>query len=129
MGEPTFYWNTLANQRAAADPGELAGSGPQLVSIVNSGNSATVTIESPTLINGTTPPQFPPLVVKPGDCTRIVPPPQACSDLNNDRVTISGSLTPAPGFTAGTDPSSLTFPLNGTYGPFTFVTESTTDSV
>jgi hypothetical protein len=126
MGEPRFYWNTLANQLAAADPGELAGSAPQLVSIVNSGNSATVTIKSPTLINGTTPPQFPPLVVKPGDCTTMVPPPQACGDANNGRVTISGSLAPMTPFTAGIDPSALTFPLNGTY-IFNFLSASGPD--
>jgi hypothetical protein len=112
MGEPRFYWNTLANKLATVDPGELGGSAPQLVSIVDVGNTATVTIKSPTLINGTTPPKFPPLVVKPGDCTTLVPPPQACGDANNGTVTISGSLTPAP-FTPGTIPP--TFPLNGTY--------------
>jgi hypothetical protein len=122
MGEPRFYWNTLASRLAApdADAAELAGSAPQLVSIVNVGNTATVTIKSPTRINGTTLPQFPPLIVNPGDCTSMVPPPPACSDANNGKVTISGSLTPPAQFTAGTDPANLTFPLNGTY-TFTFL--------
>jgi len=127
MGEPRFYWNTLANQLATADAPELGGSAPQLVSIVNQGTSATVTIKSPTLINGTTPPQFLPLVVKPGDCTTMVPPPQACGDANNGTVTISGSLTPAPGFNHLTAPSTLTFPLNGTY-TFTFLSSSGPDN-
>jgi hypothetical protein len=114
MGEPRFYWNTLASRLAAADANDLGGSAPQLVSIVNVGNTATVTIKSPTLINGIQP-QFPPLVVKPGDCTSMVPPPQACSDANNATISISGSLTPKTPFPAGTKPSDLEFPLNGTY--------------
>lgn len=127
MGEPRFFWNTLANQLAAADAPELGGSTPQLVSIVNTGNTATVTIKSPTLIDGTTQPKFSPLVVNPGDCTNMIPTPQACGDANNATVTISGSLTPTS-FQAGTDPSMLTFPLNGTF-PFTWLSSTTANGV
>lgn len=110
MGEPRFYWGTITTPLVANDPQDLAGVMTQLTSIVDVGNTATVTIKSPSLINGV-PPQFPPLVVKPGDCNAQNPP-SVCSDANNGRVTVSGSLTPAP-FTAGTLPTS--FPLNGTY--------------
>src|SRR5579864_1274876 len=121
MGEPRFYWGTYASQLVLKDPKDLAGSMPQLISIVVCNNTTgctpgtTVTIESPTLINGVSPQS--PLFVKPGDCSGKNPP-QLCSDANSGRVTISGSLTPAP-FTPGTIPP--TFPLNGTY---TFFNES-----
>jgi len=120
MGEPRSYWSTYASQVVASDPADLAASMPQLVSIVDKSNIATVTIKSPSMINGV-PPQSPPLVLKPGDCSSTVP---TCVndaiDANEalpnppvwNRVTVSGSLTPAP-FTPGTIPP--TFPLNGTY--------------
>jgi len=110
MGEPRFYWGTVTTPLIANDFNDLAGVMTQLVSLVDVGNTATVTIKSPSLINGVAP-QFPPLVVKPGDCTAKAPP-SVCSDANNGRVTVSGSLTPAP-FTPGTLPTA--FPLNGTY--------------
>ena len=46
---------------------------------MNTGTSATVTIQSP------------PGLVNPGDCSKLTPP-AACSDANNDRVTITGAL-------------------------------------
>ena len=109
-GEPRFYWGTYNNEMVTNDVAELAGFLPQLVSIVDVNNTATITIESPSLVNGL-PPQFPPLVVKPGDCSGKNQP-QPCGDANSGRVTISGSLTTAT-FTPGTLPTI--FPLNGTY--------------
>src|SRR6185312_8350988 len=78
------------------DPQDFASSLPQLVSIVDAGSTATVTIKSPAG------------VVKPGDC------PQApgCNDLNSGRVTIAGALI-AP-LIPGTGPQPVS-PLNGTY--------------
>jgi hypothetical protein len=92
LGAPRSFWSTFGN--ALSDP-----TVPQLVSIVNSGTTATVKIQSP---QG---------VIKPGDCL-VSPAPAACSDLNSDRVTISGALT-AP-FTPGTNQQPVP-PLNGTY--------------
>jgi hypothetical protein len=97
LGEPRFYWGT-AGTAFANDP-QFASSLPQLVSIVDAGNTATVTIKSPAG------------VVKPGDCL-LAPVPPACNDLNSGRVTIAGALiapfTPGPGL-------QLAPPLNGTY--------------
>lgn len=71
LASPRSYWSTVAY--ALADP-----TIPQLVSILNTGNSAIVTLQSP---QG---------VIKPGDC----PNPQisGCGDINNDRVSITGAL-------------------------------------
>ncbi len=68
LGAPRSFWSTLANGLGAADL-------PQLVSIVNAGTTATVTITTPAG------------VVKPGDCPNGV----GCTDGNSDRVTISGA--------------------------------------
>jgi len=128
MGEPRSYWSTYASQVVARDPADLAASMPQLVSIVDKSNIATVTIKSPSMINGV-PPQFPPLVLKPGDCNSIVPTPQSCindaTDANEalpnppvwNRVTISGSMATSllPG-TSTNPPQPAPPPLNGTYG-------------
>jgi hypothetical protein len=110
MGEPRFYWSTVGSAYALNDPQELGSSMPQLVKVVVSNNTATVTIKSPSLINGVQP-LNPPLVVKPGDCSAASPPP-ACLDGNQDRVTIAGALLPGT-FTPGTTPPIS--PLNGTY--------------
>jgi len=79
LGSPRSFWSALASGLSASDL-------PQLVKIVNTGTSATVTIQSPA---GT---------VKPGDCPNAA----GCTDGNSDRVTISG---------AAGQPN-----LNGTYG-------------
>lgn len=71
LGEPRSSWYTGAT--ALANP-EF----PALVSIVNSGTTATVTIQSP------------PGAFKPGDCPNPLVP--ACSDNNLDRVTVGGAL-------------------------------------
>src|SRR5204863_1209112 len=74
---------------ALSDPATI----PELVSIVNTGTTTTVTIKSP------------PGVLKPGDCANSADP--ACSDANSGRVTVSGALVQSvPG-----QPS----PLNATY--------------
>jgi hypothetical protein len=52
---------------------------PALVSVVNSGTTATITIQSP---QG---------VIKPGDCPNSAVP--GCSDSNSTRITVSGALT------------------------------------
>jgi hypothetical protein len=121
QGKPRSYWSTVANDFATADSQDFGVvTLPQLVSIRVSSGTATVTIKSPTWIAPGPPPVTPanglPLVLKPGDnlpgfCSSIQKP-AFCSDMNSDRVTISGSLLPGP-FTPGTTPTTL--PLNGTY--------------
>ena len=71
LGSPVSYWGTLG--AAVADP-----TLPQLVSIANSGGTATITIQSP---SGT---------IKPGDCPNGAFP--DCADANNSRITVSGAL-------------------------------------
>lgn len=71
LGSPVSYWGTVG--AALADP-----TIPQLVSIVNSGSTATITIQSPA---GT---------IKPGDCPNAAFP--DCADANNTRITITGAL-------------------------------------
>ena len=80
LGDEESYWSTLGT--ALLDPAL-----PQLVSIVNTGNSATVTIQSPAG------------VTKPGDCPNAGLP--ECSDANVNLVTIGGALAKSS--------------LNGTY--------------
>ena len=96
LGEPKFYWGTAGTAFVANDPQDFASSLPQLVSIVDAGNIATVTIKSPAG------------VVKPGDCPQA----PACNGLNSGRVTIAGALI-AP-LIPGTGPQPAS-PLNGTY--------------
>jgi hypothetical protein len=72
LGEPASLWSTAGT----ALPNSTAI--PQLVSIVNSGNTATVTIKSPQGVE------------KPGDCPNAALP--DCSDANNTRVTVAGAL-------------------------------------
>ena len=74
LGASRSFWSTLAS--ALSNP--LLNIS-QLVSIANSGNTATVTIQSP------------PGQLKPGDCPNPALP--ACSDLNTTRVTVTGAIT------------------------------------
>ena len=130
LGEPRSYW-AAANTAVASQFPTV----PQLVSITKSGNTATVKIESPTLISSQgqlIQPQTPPLMLKPGDCNLKNIPAACITDANDaneggmpappiwNRVTISGSLTtyPIPPFTQlnpGPDPIPAAPPLNGTY--------------
>jgi len=73
LGASRYFWSTLAS--ALSNPNLNIS---QLVSIVNSGTTATVTIKSP------------PGLVKPGDCPNSAI--TACSDANNSRVTITGAV-------------------------------------
>ena len=118
LGDPRSYWGAVSKVYVANDPQDFQSSLSQLDSIVVNGGTATVTLKSPSLISGA-PPLFPPLVLKPGDCSVAPPaqPPAACSDGNADRVTISGSLA-APILPADSvilTPHAGTPPLNGTY--------------
>ncbi len=81
LGAPESLWSTAGT--ALADP-----TVPQLVSIVNSGTTATVKIQSP---QG---------VVKPGDCPNAAL--AACSGSNNSRVTVDGALGDRPQLAAQT---------------------------
>jgi hypothetical protein len=81
LGEEESYWSAFG--ATLNDPAT-----PALVSIINAGTSATVTIQSPAAG-----------VIKPGDCPNAAI--LACSDANHDRVTVSGAFR---------QPS-----LNGTY--------------
>jgi hypothetical protein len=94
LGTSRSYWSTLANTLSLADT-------PQLVSIMNSGTTATIKIQSPLG------------VVKPGDCPSATIP--TCSDPNNSRITIAGALG---------QPS-----LNGTYSPFKIVSSTTNSNI
>jgi hypothetical protein len=148
LGDSRSSWSAVGKALAATqDPNSPQVFGilttPRLESIVVASNVATVTIKTPTWIappnTATNPPtpaitsQIQPLILKPGDCANILyslnP---ACADGNADRVTISGSLTPAappaPGsFTPGIDTATLKYPLNGTYR-FSNVVSSTPDA-
>jgi hypothetical protein len=105
-GEPKSYWGTLATTLATADAPDFSVTLPQLLSIVNSGTTATVKLMSPTLLAPGVSPLNSPLVLKPGDCTLA-----ACGP-NFDRISISGALA-AP-LAAGTNVQPNP-PLNGTY--------------
>ena len=72
LGASRYFWSTLAS--ALSNPNLNIS---RLVSIVNSGSNATVTIQSPSGL------------VKPGDCPNPSIP--ACSDANSNRVTITGA--------------------------------------
>src|SRR6266568_4799902 len=91
LGTPRSFWTASA---ATLQSTSVA----KLISIVNSGTTATVTIQTPQGL------------VKPGDCNPANLPP-ACSDANGDRVTVSG---------AHGQPA-----LNGIYTPFTMQSQST----
>ena len=90
LGEPRSFWTTFG----ATLKSPLFA---KLDSIVNTGNSGVVTIESPAGL------------LKPGDCPNPAIP--ACGDANVDRVTVAGALgQPA---------------LNGTYLHPTILSSST----
>jgi len=91
LGTPRSFWTASA---ATLQSTSVA----KLISIVNSGTTATVTIQTPQGL------------LKPGDCNPANLPP-ACSDANGDRVTVSG---------AHGQPA-----LNGIYRPFTIQSPST----
>ena len=74
LGTPRSFWTTFGATIQSPLFAKLDS-----ISFVNSGTTATVTIESP------------PGVVKPGDCNPANLPP-ACSDANFDRVTVAGAL-------------------------------------
>ena len=131
LGDSRSSWSAVGKALATNPPNvgpQVFGvlTTPQLQSIVVSNNLATVTIKTPMWIappnNATNPPtpaitsQIQPLILKPGDCSNpLYSSNPGCGDGNKDRVTISGSLTPAQPFTPGSNPSTLTYPLNGTY--------------
>jgi len=71
LGEPRSYWSTLGYRLANTAI-------PQLVSIVNSGNTATITLQSP------------PGAIKPGDCPNAAI--SGCSDGSSNRIHIAGAL-------------------------------------
>ncbi len=72
LGAPRSYWSTVGF--ALAD-----STIPQLVSVVNSGSTAMITLQSP---QG---------VIKPGDCPNPVL--SGCGDANSNRVSITGALS------------------------------------
>jgi hypothetical protein len=118
LGEPRSFWSTYI-----ADLGNPAL--PQLLSIVNSGTTATVTLQTPLVLSPPIPPTLVnvPVYLKPGDCPNALI--TACSDVNNGRVTITGALL-AP-FVPGPNPQPAP-PLNGTY-TFSNVSSSTSNNV
>jgi hypothetical protein len=80
LGSPRSYWGTMGGLKDQAT-GLSDPTLPQLSSIVNAGTSAVVTLQSPL-----------PLPtsgghVRPGDCSLL-----ACTDLNQNRITITGAL-------------------------------------
>src|SRR5437867_1013143 len=75
LGEARSFWSTAGS--AFSDPGI-----PKLVSIVNSGTTATVTLQSPVGVG----------VINPGDCSGQTPPAACSTDKNLDRITVSGAL-------------------------------------
>ncbi len=93
LGEPRSFWTSFAATLPSTNT-----SVARLISIGNSGTTATVKIQTPQGL------------VKPGDCNAANPPP-ACIDANGDRVTIAGAI----GHPA----------LNGTYRPFTIQSQTT----
>src|SRR6185437_5765096 len=72
LGTPVSYWGAVGY--ALQDP-----TIPQLISIANSGNTATITLQSP---QG---------VIKPGDCPN--PAITGCSNVNSSRISITGALS------------------------------------
>ena len=81
MGSPVSYWSTVgATVDAALVKASQPPALPELVSIVNSGNTATVTLASLASQQ----------VTKPGDCPSAAIP--DCTDPNNSRISITGAL-------------------------------------
>lgn len=108
LGAPRSYWGTLG-------AGLKDSTIPTVVSVVNQGNMATVTLQTPLpapvdKLNNPTGG-----VIRPGDCPNAAL--TACTDLSAGRITIAGSVS--PGTIAVLNPDGLThsFPsqLNGTY--------------
>jgi hypothetical protein len=93
LGEEESFWTTID---PLLPPNATI---PQLVSIVNTGTSATVTLQSPAG------------VLRPGDCANSANP--ACNDANAGRVTISGAIS-QPNLN-GTYSFSNANPGNGTF--------------
>jgi hypothetical protein len=82
LGDARSFWSTVGVGLKDPKTGLADPAIPQLISIATAGISATVKIQSP------------PGLINPGDCSRLVPPPTACSiDSNTGRVTISGALS------------------------------------
>ena len=117
LGEARSFWSTVGS--ALGDPTYA-----QLVSVANSGATATVTIKSP---QG---------VVRPGDCASAGIP--GCTDANTDRITISGALgqtalngtyqfsnvVPGPADNNGVTTTTFTVATTGVAdGPYTFANE------
>jgi len=120
LGAPRSYWGTLG--AGLADPTVST-----VVSVVNSGTSAVVTLQTPlpAPVDAFGNPTGG--VIRPGDCPSGVL--TACSDLSANRITISGSVT--PGTLAVINPDgSVSHPplLNGTYS-FTNLTTTTSNNV
>jgi hypothetical protein len=109
LGDPESFWSTAAT--ALSDPTNL-----QLISIVNTGTTASVTIQTPP------PPAAQGGFIKPGDCPNTAIP--ACSDANNSRVTVGGALgQPAlNGTYFFNSPSSSPGPNGSTTTTFTITT-------
>jgi hypothetical protein len=107
LGTPRSFWTTFG---ATLQSTSFA----KLISIVNTGNTAVVTIQSP------------PGLVKPGDCPNPGIP--ACSDSNVDRVTVAGALgqDALNGTYHFTNPNSSTDANNVTTTTFTIATTNTT---
>jgi hypothetical protein len=72
LGAPISYWSTVGT--TLADP-----TIPQLISIVSSGSTATITLQSP---QG---------VTKPGDCINNAI--SGCGNANSNRISITGALS------------------------------------
>jgi hypothetical protein len=72
LGEPRSFWST-------AGTALLDSANPQLISLTNSGNTATLKIQTPAG------------VLKPGDCPSSGFP--ECNDANANRLTVGGALT------------------------------------
>jgi hypothetical protein len=94
LGMARSFWSAFG----ILTPTSLQG---KLVSIVNSGTTATVTIQSP------------PGLIKPGDCPNAAIP--ACSDANANRVSVVGAL------------GQLN--LNASYEPFTITSQTTANNI
>ena len=83
LGSPRSFWGTVAalkdGKTGLSDP-----TLPQLVSIVNTGTTATVTVQTPLPLPTSGG------YIRPGDCSLLVL--SACSDLNVNRITITGAI-------------------------------------
>jgi hypothetical protein len=82
LGAPRSFWSALGSPINTALNGTQFAQLDSISVTSASSNNTTITIHSP---QG---------VVKPGDCFPVPPllPPAVCSDLNNSRLTITGSI-------------------------------------